>query len=276
MSTETAEAVEPYRIAEHLSRAIFASLFPHDPENNEKRHGARRSDLAAELLVPPVEAAADVEVDDILVVVEDDAFGNALRTHTARDILMRTPRTHLVRVLAKSAKSLVVKWVDLPRGAWHVNLAEFGTPYQLHEPQRLMLSSASREVGRLGPVEELRQKLAAHPQFGEWQAAYTAAVAEQEARDAASKAERESKAARLVPVKEAVAGLNKIAGEPLVELTYSNSVIGVTRWLHANGFLRTQVYICGLNAVGRITDEQQVEALQHLDVIIAAAKESGK
>jgi hypothetical protein len=36
------------------------------------------------------------------------------------------------------------------------------------------------------------------------------------------------------------------------------------------------VYICGLNAVGRITDEQQVEALRHLDVIIAAAKESGK
>lgn len=105
MSTETVEAVEPYRIAEHLSRTIFASLFPHDPENNEKRHAARRSSLAPELLIPPVEAAADVEVDDILVVVEDDAYGNALRTHTARDILMRQARTHLVRVLSKSARS---------------------------------------------------------------------------------------------------------------------------------------------------------------------------
>jgi hypothetical protein len=272
MSTETTEAVEPYRIAEHLSRTIFSSLFPHDPENNEKRHGARRGNLAAELLIPPVEAAADVEVDDILVVVEDDAYGNALRTHTARDILMRHPRTHLVRVLSKSARSIVVKWVDLPRGNWHANLAEFGTPYQLHEPQRLMLNSASREVGRLGTVEELRQKLAAHPQFGEWQAAYTAAVAEQEARDAASKAEREAEAARVAPLKAAVDGLNKIAGEPLVELTYSNSVVGVTRWLHANSFLRTRVYLSGLNAVGNLTDDQHREALAHLDVIITAAK----
>jgi hypothetical protein len=270
MSTET---VEPHRIAEHLSRAIFASLFPHDPENDETRYAARRGDLAAELLIPPVEAAANVEVDDILVVVENDAYGNALHTHTARDILMYRASTHLVRVLSKSAKSLVVKWVDLPRGAWRINLAEFGTLYSHHEPHRLMLSSTSREVGRLGTVEELRQKLAAHPQFGEWQAAYTAAVAEQEARDAASKAERESEAARLVPVKEAIAGLNKIAGETLVEMSYSDAVIGVTRWLHEGGFLRTQVYICGLNAVGRITDEQQVEALRHLDVIIAAAKE---
>jgi hypothetical protein len=46
----------------------------------------------------------------------------------------------------------------------------------------------------------------------------------------------------------------------------------VTRWLHEGGFLRTRVYLAGLNAVGNLTDDQHREALTHLDVIIAAAK----
>lgn len=275
MSTET---VEKHVLAEQLSRLIFRSLFAHDEENDNKRsHHQRRGDLMQTMpdkLIPEVTAPEQVEIDDVLVVVEDDEYGNQLRTFTARDVIGYAQRARLVRVLSKSAKSLVVKWVDFPgRGNWTIDLADFGTPRMSHEPERLMLSSARREIGRLGTVEELRQKIANHPRFAEWQAAYAAACAEDEARRAAARAERETKEKRLAPIREAVAALNKIAGEPLVQLTYSNAVVGVTRWLHENGFQRLRIYLFGLHAVGKLTDEQQTEAFRHLDVIIAAAKE---
>jgi hypothetical protein len=273
MSTDTAETVTPYVLAEQLSRQLFSSIFPHDPESDRK-HSGRRSDIPAELLIPYVEKPDDVEVDDILVVVEGAAFGNALRTYTARDVIMHQPRTSLVRVISKSAKSIKIKYIDLPRGNWRIDLAQFGevpTWFQ-HTETRLMFSSTSREIGRLGTAEELRQKLFDHPQFAEWQAAHTAAHEMHKADLAENKAQREAHEARLAPVKAAVQGLADVTGERLVNMAFSNTPKGENPWLEADNFKRVRVYLAGLNAVGDLTDEQHTEAIRHLGVIIAAAK----
>lgn len=271
MSTET---IAPHALAEQYGKLIFHSLFAHDPEGDDRRHShQRRSNLAPELRIPEVTEADQVEADDILVVIEDDEFGNRLQTFTAYDVIRYAPRTHLVRVVSKTKKSIVATYVDLPgRGNWRINLAEFGTPNKIHEPQRLMLSSLSRQIGRLGTFEELRQKLADHPQFAEWQAAYTAAEREHDAEQAKARAARDAEQQRLAPIKAAVQGLADVTGERLVTMAFSDTPRGENPWLEANDFMRVRVYLAGLNAVGNLTDEQHRWALTHLDVIIAAAK----
>lgn len=270
MSSDT-ETVTPYTLANQFSRLIFSSIFPHDPENDEKQHG-RRNDIPTELLIPRVETTAAVEIDDILVVIENAIYAE-LSLRTARDVIMNQPRTRLVRVVSKSAKSLKVKDVDLARGNWRTNLTEFGKVYDYTET-RLMLSSANREIGRLGTATELRQKLLDHPRFAEWQAAYNAAHKMHEADEAQSRATREAEEARLAPIKAAVEGLNAALNlrKPLVAMSFRDEVSTTPEWLAENGFLNLQVYIAGLNALGTLTDERQVEALRHLDVIIAYAK----
>jgi hypothetical protein len=269
MSTETTEDITPYVLADRLVRQIFSSIFPHDPENDGKYHG-RRNDIPAELRIPHVEKADGVEIDDILVVVEDTAYA-VQSLYTARDIIMSQPRTRLVRVVSKSAKSLKVKDIDLPRGNWRIDLSEFGKVYDYTET-RLMLTSASREIGRLGPVTELRQKLLDHPQFAEWQAAHAAAHELHKADEAEARAAREAKEQRMAPIKAAVQGLADVTGEQLVNMAFSDTPRGENPWLEANDFMRVRVYLAGLNAVGNLTDDQHRQALAHLDVINAAAK----
>jgi hypothetical protein len=266
MSTETTEDITPYTLANQLSREVFSSLFPDDPDASKR---GRRDDIPAELLIPRVEKATDVGVDDILVVIEDVTY-RELSLRTARDIVMRQPRTRLVRVGSTTAKSIKVKDVDLCRGDWRTDLAEFGKVYDYTET-RLMIPTASREVGRLGTVTELRQKLLEHPRFAEWQAARTAAYEQHEADEAELRAQREAREARLAPVKAAVEALNSIAREQLVTM-WVGDVRAVSEWLAENDFARMQVYIAGLSAIGRITDEQHAEALRHLDTIIEYAK----
>jgi hypothetical protein len=274
MSSDTTETVTPYTLANQFSRLIFSSIFPHDPENDGKYSG-RRHDIPAELLIPTVKTSADVEIDDILVIIEDAAYAE-LSLRTARDVIMNQPRTRLVRVVSKGAKSLKVKDVDLIRGNWRIDLAEFGKVYDYTET-RLMLSSTVREIGRLGTADELRQKLLDHPRFAEWQAAYNAAHEMHEADEAESRAAREASEQRLAPLKAAVQGLVDITGERLVTLGFSNDTPrGENPWLEANDFMRVRVYLAGLNAVGQLTGAQHQQALAHLDVIISAAKEPGK
>jgi hypothetical protein len=267
----TTEAVTPYTLASQLGRLIFSELFPDDPEADRKSQG-RRNDIPAELRIPDVTTSGDVEADDILVVIDDAAYAE-LSLRTARDVVMNQPHTRLVRVIAKSSKSLKVQDVDLNRGNWRTNLTEFGKSYGYTET-RLMLSSSNREIGRLGTVTELREKLLNHPRFAEWQAAYDAAQELHEADEAAAKAAREAKEARQAPVRAAIQQLNALAGEPLVVL-WSNEpkgAPGAAEWLGENDFRRVGVYLAGLNAMGEVSDDDHAQARAALAVIADATK----
>lgn len=264
MSTETAEDITPYTVASRISHEVFSSIFPDDPDAR-----GRRDDIPTELLIPRVQKATDVAVDDILVVMEDTVYAELL-LRTARDIVMHQPRTRLVRVVSTAAKSIKVKDIDLPRGNWRTDFAEFGKVYDYTET-RLMLSSTSREVGRLGTVTELRQKLLNHPRFAEWQAARAAALEMHEADEAELRAQREAREARQAPVTAAVEALNRIAREQLVTM-WTRDVRAASEWLAENDFERMQVYIAGLAVLGRITTDEQAEALSHLGTIITYAR----
>jgi hypothetical protein len=106
----------------------------------------------------------------------------------------------------------------------------------------------------------------------EWRTVRVAALAVVADESAKAKAARDARDARLEPVKAAIEGLNAIAREKLVDLSFGDDVKAAAEWLAEKDFVRMQVYIAGLNAIGTITDEQQVEALRHLDVIIAYSK----
>lgn len=267
----TTETVTPQATADQLGREIFESLFPHGgPEL-----GAHRADrqVPDELKLAKVERQGDIAVDDIVLVVDKDSWRSTLDRFTAREAL-KSPGTWVARVRKVSPRSIVVDHIRNPRQhSFSADLDDFGAlSYTKDGGERLMFSHATREIGRVGTMAELREKIAAHPKLEEWRAARAAALAVVADQDAKAQAAREARTARLKPVKAAIEGLNEIAREKLVELSFGDDVKAAAEWLAEKDFVRTQVYLTGLNALGTITDEQHVEALRHLDVIIAYAK----
>jgi len=267
----TTETIDPRTLTDRLGREIFESLFPHGgPEM-----GAHRADrqVPEEVRLPKVEGPQGVKVDDIVLVVDNESWTSTLDRFSAREAL-KHHGTWIGRVRKVSPKSIVVDHVREPRRhSFSADLDDFGSPAHKDNGERLMFSHATREIGRIGTLAELREKIAAHPKLDEWRTARAAAIDVAQAENAKAKANREAKEARLTTVKAAIAGLNEIAGEPLVEpLTFSDTVVGVTRWLHEGDFRRLRVYLTGLHALGQLTGAQHEQALKHLDTIIAYAK----
>ncbi|MEU9405711.1 hypothetical protein AB0E08_08390 [Streptomyces sp. NPDC048281] len=266
MSTET---IDPRIHTEQLGRVIIESLFPHGGPG-ASTHKADRQ-VPPEALLMKVEGAQDVKDGDVILVVEDSTGRTILDRYSAREAL-NSYSAYLALVTKVSSKSLVATVIrQTRRHGFTVDLDNFGEPASAASPERLMFSRATREIGRVGSLKELREKIAAHPQLEEWRTARAAAVALDREKRETARVAAEAQKARVAPIRAAVERINELARMQLLTM-WSSDVSAVTEWLAEKDFIHLRVYLCGLNAVGTMTDAQQVEALRHLDTIIAYAK----
>ncbi|MEV8546976.1 hypothetical protein [Streptomyces sp. NPDC051572] len=270
MTAEIHEDVRP-RTGD-LAREITMSLWPHDdalPRTYLRYTDGVMPSLLASLRVPVITSAADVEVDDLVVIFDQRGRTrrfDLLRYYTVREAVADR-ETVVARVTAKTAKTISVAECQLPAGYWaSCDLAAFG---ELRDdaPHRTMRANIpGRQIGRLGALDAIRRRIVAHTNYREWQGGYAAAgrleKAEKEQRFARQRAEQE----RQRPLREAVERLGQIVGDDLV--TWGGPLVGsavVAKALREPGRLRT--YVAGLRFTEAIGDDEYAAAREQLDLL---------
>ncbi|MGW7100294.1 hypothetical protein [Streptomyces sp. NPDC054838] len=267
--------------AANLARDIWRGIWPHIEMNDipQRRHrDNQRPDPSFRLA--PLTSGNDVKPGDLVLSLRVDRnyhyTAESLLTHTAREAVGHF-QADVVRVESAADKTLRVRnMVNYPQGGIAgADLRMLGADRDHSETVSYRLPSAKRLLARLGTVEDIRAKLAAHPLYTEWEAAYAAALIEEkaEAADTAKWVAEQEK--RLAPLRTAVADFNRIAGEKLLRLSvWDESPDIQEEWLRKGN--RMRIYLAGLNAVGRLDDTQHAAALEHLRTLglNTAVKES--
>ncbi|THA72503.1 hypothetical protein E6R60_26600 [Streptomyces sp. A0642] len=253
--------------AAELARRIWEEIWPHDenlPAHPRPRARVGKQRPADAYRLSPIDSTADVKPGDLLWVIDfngnDFRDAHKLEALTAREVVRSAG--YLARVLSTTAKFLKVHdALQRPQGGFGgTNLDALGEPAVRNpETTNLRMGVSTRLYARLGTVEEIRGRLAAHPAYGEWREAYADAVRERDEADAAHRAaEAEAEAVR-AQLQAPIDTVNSIAGETLLKRTrglYFDSVGEVkivNEWL-AEGD-RLHVYLSGLAHSGRFSAE---------------------
>jgi hypothetical protein len=210
-----------------------------------------------------VTAAEQLQVDDLILTLGSEQDAALLANLSARDAV-RGAGAGVWRVVSTGGKTVRVRPVAVPNGTWDgtPNLSRLGEPWWKDAPARqFYVAAAKRQIGRLGTVDELRKQVAVHSSFGDWERAYAAAEAEEKEERAAAQAIWDGIVARRESRREVVKRLNEIAGDELVHWADFGGTDGsgsLSGWLASKGRLR--MYLFGLQAAGRITNDQYEEA----------------
>lgn len=261
-------AKNPMTIAYNLGLAIWQDLWPH--QDLERKYPSIRyqdKDLpSADVRVQTVTVGSDVKHGDLILIAEPASSIQArfLHTHTVREAVDE-PWTRLARVESATAKTLTIRMLTVtPLSGWDVDLECFGDPQVGAEVTRIRLSASSRVIGRLGSIQDVRQRITKHHAFGEWREAYTRAATVHAENLARAQAHLENQQAQWRPVEVAVQRLNEVTGEDLACFVYGDVQLTVP-WLADAGRLRT--YLAGLHAVGQLTDAVLTEAYELAETI---------
>ncbi|MGC4916428.1 hypothetical protein [Streptomyces albogriseolus] len=210
-----------------------------------------------------VTSAQQLQDDDLIVTLGAGPDAATLTDLSARDAV-REAGTRVWRVVSTGAKTVRVRPVAVPDGTWNgtPDLARLGEPWVKDAPSRqFYIPAAKRQIGRLGPMDALREQITGHHLFGEWERTYEAAEAEENEERAAANAIWDGIVARREARRALVERLNKIAGDQLVywaDFGGSDGAGSLSGWLASKGRLRT--YLLGLQAASLITEEQFEEA----------------
>jgi hypothetical protein len=158
-------------------------IWPHSdtlmPWYRRKTPGALPS---ADVRMSAVTSSSDVEVDDLILLFEHrtNCSLDLVATVTTREAI-EIFKTDIVRVIAKTDRTLTVVKCVLPGMHWSEhNLADFGESHAGASSRTIRLSAGRRQIGRLGALAAIHQRIATHRSFEEWNAAYTAAATELE------------------------------------------------------------------------------------------------
>ncbi|MFE3631544.1 hypothetical protein [Streptomyces goshikiensis] len=254
--------------ASELGRAIWKDLWPHQELAQEYptlRHEpeARPSD---DVRLALVTRGGDVAPGDLILVAtpRSPVQWRFTSTHTVREA-MEEQWTYVALVEASTAKTLTIRPLEqTPRNGWACDLERFGDVPEGSPSMRIRVDAPSRTIGRLGSVAEIRGRIAAHLQFGEWRAAFSQAVDAHAEYAARAQASHEREKAQWQPVEEAVQKLNAMACEDLLSFLHGE-VRFTAPWLAEKD--RLGIYLAGLNAVGQLTDGQLTQALELLTTI---------
>ncbi|MEU5661886.1 hypothetical protein GTW69_06535 [Streptomyces sp. SID7760] len=254
--------------AGQLASQIVSELWPHADDLKPtwaRRHPDDRP-LQKDRLTQ-VASASEVEVDDLVLIYDETSrtLFDLLGMWTAREAVFCREAV-IARVTSKTARTLTVVECTKPTGYWSsCVISRFGTPRKDAAERTLRLNTTRRQIGRLGAVTDLRERIAEHPQFEQWKASHAAARIEADEANAAWKAEHERRAEQVRPQREAVRSLNEAAGEELVGWYEPWGGPKANEWFTGEGRLRT--YLAGLNAIGTMADDVYAEALLHVEVL---------
>lgn len=269
MTAEPIEDVRPRTAT--LARTIVAGLWAHDddlPTPHGRVHEGRLPPLPAEVRAPAVTSATDVAVDDLVVIFDQRRRVrpfDILRFYTAREAVADR-ETVVARVTATTARTITVTNIQVP-GYWRaVEPAAFGEAVEDARCYTLRPNIPNRQIGRLGALDDLRRRIAAHPHYPDWQKGYAASCrAEQtEAEERRTRWQREQE--RQAPLRAATQHLGLLIGGDLI--SWGGPLVGnavVARDLRAPGRLRT--YVAGLRSTEAIDDGTYTAARKQLDLL---------
>jgi hypothetical protein len=249
----------PYEQAAHLGQHIWSQIFPH-AEGMEDRWRAFRSDATVRASLPddvkgqPV-PGVPVAVGDVLIGF-DRSGKNARRQtavttlYTQHEIVASGGNIYKVVKVSPSGKSIDVVLLARPSGYWQNDLVTLSVGHD-PTPERFVLESASRELGRLGTYEEILERIHAHVAYPAWQEAREASnvlftADEAERLERTSKINEERRALQVH-----VDTVNRETRMTLLEITYSGKPLAVDRFLNKPGTLH--VFIAGLAATGHLS-----------------------
>ncbi|MFB6885833.1 hypothetical protein ACFCY8_33940 [Streptomyces noursei] len=228
--------------AAHLARTIFADLWPPLPDAH----------------IAEVGEGSQLRRDDLVVIYSP---------HQPLTLEKALSWASWRRVASTSARTVVLRPVAVPGGTWDKtpDMTVFGEPWNaLWSPVRMYVTTADRRMARVGALDDIRARITSHPDFGEWQRAYTAAEADEHGQRQQAQALVDALKEARAPRRTAVQRLHEITGQNLL-IYFGPLDRSVSGWLASEGRLR--VYLTGLKGVGVLTDEQYREALKCADAL---------
>ncbi|MEV8335048.1 hypothetical protein [Streptomyces niveus] len=270
MTTATHEDVR--RRTGDLAQKIITSLWQHDDALSRpfrRSHDGTMSPLDTSLKAPVVTAAAEVKVDDVVVIFDQRRRVHRfdlLRHFTAREAVADS-ETVVARVTATTASMITVAEFPLPTGYWSsCDLTAFGEPKDGAQRRTMRAGVAGRQIGRLGALDDLRRRIAAHADFSNWQTGYAASGHAQQAAEEERHARNRAEQERQAPLRVAAERLQQLVGDDLVHWggPWVASAV-VAKPLREPGRLRT--YIAGLRCTEAINAEEYSVAREQLDLL---------
>ncbi|WP_019061378.1 hypothetical protein [Streptomyces prunicolor] len=230
--------------AAHLARSIFADLWPPLPDAH----------------IAEVTEGSQLRRDDLVVIYSP---------HQPLTLERALSWASWRRVASSSTRTVILRPVAVPEGTWDKtpDMAVFGEPWHdLHSPARMYVTTEKRRMARVGALDDIRARITSHPDFGEWQRAYTAAEADERAQREQAQALVDALKEARAPYRRAVHRLHEITGQDLlIWADFGPLGRSVNGWLASDGRLR--VYLTGLKGVGVLTEEQYGEALKCADTL---------
>ncbi|MFD9044421.1 hypothetical protein [Streptomyces bottropensis] len=230
--------------AAQLARRMFADLWPPQPDAH----------------IAEVTEGTQLRADDLVVIYSP---------HQPLTLEQALSWASWRRVDSSSARTAVLRYLAVPDGTWDKtpDMTVFGEPWHnLLPPSRLYVKTAHRRMARVGALDDIRARITSHPDFGEWQQAYTAAEADERAQRQQAQALLDAMREARAPHRAAVRRLDEITGQDLLIWSdFGPLDQSVSGWLASDGRLR--VYLTGLKGVGVLTEEQYREALKCADTL---------
>lgn len=275
-----ADEMNEYQTASALARHIWSQTFPHmeglevEPVWKAFHSGiVLRKELPDDVKGQPVGGrdGVPVAVGDVLIMFDRTGRNKGNKHYintrvTQQEIMRYGGGLRKVVKVSTSGKSIDVVRLSMPSGYWSTNLATLTDGHwNSQTPERYVLDSDSRELGRLGTYDEIVARVHAHPSYSAWEAAYAAAGAVFEADEAKSRVARDAETRKREAVTVQVKIVNHHTGTTLLEVNYAGSAQAADGFLRKEGNLR--IFIAGLVATGRMTTEDSLKVADALKVL---------
>jgi hypothetical protein len=246
-----------------ISSRLWPDLWPDDsvPRDTPQSRIMLGAVPNEEVRIPAVSETTHVKADDLVVIV--DTAGSS---HTAYDILgVLTGREvmgldhvtlRVARVVSSTAKTISVVTVPTPDDGWECDLADFADRAYDSIPTTLTLKTKTRRIGRLGTVEEVRQRIREHALFEEWKQAYeNAKDVQRGVQEAAMKRQADE-----VRRQEALLKIGGVVNRAVGFDLFCRDTKGQVVFAYQRRFLQDawnlRVHLAGLHALGKFTDDE--------------------
>ncbi|MGW4551889.1 hypothetical protein ACWEN4_36965 [Streptomyces violaceorubidus] len=254
---------QAYGEVSRVSSRLWLDLWPGDsvPRDTPQSRIMLGAVPEEEVRIPAVSETTDVKADDLVVVIDTAGSSHAaydiLGVLTGREVMGLDHVTlKVARVVSTAAKTISVVTVPTPADGWECDLTNFADRAYDSVPTTLTLKTKTRRIGRLGTVEELRQRIREHALFDEWKQEYENAKDVQRGAQEAALKQQADEARR----QEALLKIGHIVNQALGFDLFCLNTQGQVVFSYYNHFLQDaanlRVHMAGLHALGKFTDDE--------------------